>query len=161
MAAHVIVLANRTAPAPELIEALVARQERGPIAVTLVMPAAGPGAAARAEAKERMEVALESWRAAGIEVCDGVVCDPSPLEALEEVWDPMRHDEVIVCTLPGRSSKWIRSDLPHSVGRFTGAPVTHVITQDPDKDDHAGPPPVHEKSALGPLSVLAWGKRSA
>ena len=73
----------------------------------------------------------------------------------------MRHDEVIVCTLPGRSSKWIRSDLPHSVGRFTGAPVTHVITQDPDKDDHAGPPPVHEKSALGPLSVLAWGKRSA
>jgi hypothetical protein len=108
-----------------------------------------------------MEEALEAWRAAGIETCSGVVCDPSPLEALEEVWDPMRHDEVIVCTLPGRSSKWIRTDLPHSVARFTGAPVTHVITADPDKDDHAGPPPAHEKAALGPLSVLAWGKRSA
>src|SRR3954465_284456 len=122
MAAHVIVLANRTAPAPELIEALVERQRRGPITATLVMPAAGPGSAARAEAKERMEATLEAWRAAGIEVCDGVVCDPSPLEALEEVWDPMRHDEVIVCTLPGSSSKWIRSGLPHSVARFTGAP---------------------------------------
>jgi hypothetical protein len=160
MAAHVIVLANRTAPAPELIEALVERQRRGPITATLVMPADGPGSAARAAAKERMERALESWRAAGIETCRGVVCDPAPLEALEEVWDPMRHDEVFVCTLPGRSSKWIRSDLPHAVRRFTGAQVTHVVTQDPEKEEHAGPPPEHEKAALGPLSVLAWGKRS-
>ena len=161
MAAHVIVLANRTAPAPELIEALVKRQQRGPITATLVMPASGPGSAARAEAKERMEAALEAWRAAGIETCDGVVCDPAPLEALEEVWDPMRHDEVIVCTLPGRSSKWIRSGLPHAVGRFTGLPVTHVVTDDPGKVDRTSPPPAHEKAALGPLSVLAWGKRSA
>ena len=47
MAAHVIVLANRTASAPELIEALVHRSERGPIHATLVMPAAGPGGSAR------------------------------------------------------------------------------------------------------------------
>ena len=40
MAAHVIVLANRTAAAPELIEALVHRSERGPIHATLVMPVA-------------------------------------------------------------------------------------------------------------------------
>jgi hypothetical protein len=161
MAAHVIVLANRTAPAPELIEALVERQRRGPITVTLVMPAGGPGSADRAAARERMQEALEAWRAAGIETCDGVVCDPSPLEALEEVWDPMRHDEVFVCTLPGRSSKWVRADLPQAVRRFTGAHVTHVVTHGPEREDHAGPPPEHEKAALGPLSVLAWGKRSA
>ena len=47
------------------------------------------------------------------------------------------------------------------LARFTGAPVSHVITADPDKANHAGPPPAHEKAALGPLSVLAWGKRSA
>jgi hypothetical protein len=161
MAAHVIVLANRTAAAPELIEALLQRRERGPISVTLVMPAGGPGSAARAAAKERLETTLAAWRAAGIEVCDGVVCDPAPLEALEEVWDPMRHDEVVVCTLPGRSSKWIRGDLPHSVGRFTGVPVTHVVAEDPEKVEATSPAPAHEKSALGPLSVLAWGKRSA
>ena len=120
MAAHVIVLANRTAAAPELIEALVHRSERGPIHATLVMPAAGPGTADRArECKQRLDAALEAWRAAGIERCEGVVCDPVPLEALAEVWDPLRHDEVIVCTLPGQSSKWLRGDLPHAVARFT------------------------------------------
>ena len=158
MAAHVIVLANRTAAAPELVEALLHRGERGPIAVTLVMPAAGPGAAARAEAKERMERALEAWRAAGIDACDGKVCDPIPLDALSEVWDPMRHDELIVSTLPGQSSKWIRSDLPHSAARFTGTSVLHVVAQDPEEAPHTSPPPAHEKAPLGPLSVLAWGK---
>ena len=78
MAAHVIVLANRTAAAPELIEALAHRAERGPIHATLVMPAAGPGTAARAECKRRLDAALEVWRAAGIERSDGVVCDPVP-----------------------------------------------------------------------------------
>ncbi|HEX6023894.1 MAG TPA: hypothetical protein VFZ00_18030 [Solirubrobacter sp.] len=161
MAAHVIVLANRTAAAPELIEALVHRSERGPIHATLVMPAAGPGTADRAAAKQRMEAALEAWRAAGIENCGGVVCDPVPLEALAEVWDPMRHDEVIVSTLPGQSSKWIRSDLPHAVARFTGVSVLHVVAHDPEVQPETSPAPAREKAALGPLSVLAWGgKRS-
>ena len=115
MAAHVIVLANRTAAAPELIEALVHRGEHGPIHATLVMPASGPGEAARTECRERLDKALEAWRAAGIEHCEGVVGDPIPHEALSEVWDPMRHDEVIVSTLPGQSSKWIRSDLRHAI----------------------------------------------
>jgi hypothetical protein len=161
MAAHVIVLANRTAAAPELISALVERSERSPIAVTLVMPASGPGSAARAAASERLEAALDAWRAAGIERCEGVVSDPIPLEALSEVWDPMRHDEVIVCTLPGQSSRWIRADLPRSVARFTGVYVRHVVAHDPEAAPVTSPPPVHEKSSLGPLSVLSWGGKAS
>ena len=161
MAAHVIVLANRTAAAPELISALLDRSERGPIAVTLVMPASGPGAAARAAAAERLEAALAAWREAGLERCDGVVCDPIPLEALSEVWDPMRHDEVFVCTLPGQSSKWIRADLPRSVARYTGVHVRHGVAQDPEVEPAVSPPPVHEKSSMGPLSVLSWGGKTS
>jgi hypothetical protein len=161
MAAHVIVLANRTAAAPELIEALVSRSERGPIHATLVMPATGPGSAERAAAGKRLEATLEAWRAAGIERCDGVVCDPVPLEALAEVWDPMRHDEVIVCTLPGQSSKWLRGDLPNAVARFTGVSVKHVVAHDPDDVPEVSPPPAHERPPLGPLSVLAWGGKRA
>lgn len=161
MAAHVIVLANRTAAAPELISALIERSERGPIVVTLVMPAPGPGSAARTAASERLEAALAAWREAGIERCEGVVCDPVPFEALSEVWDPMRHDEVIVSTLPGQSSTWIRADLPRSVARFTGVHVRHVVAQDPEAAPATSPPPVHEKSSMGPLSVLSWGGKTS
>jgi hypothetical protein len=159
MAAHVMVLANRTAAATELIDALLHRAERGPVVATLVLPADGPGREARAAAQVRLDAALERWRAAGIERCDGVVCDASPLEALTEVWDPMRHDEAIVCTLPGESSRWIRSDLPHSVARYTGVSVLHVVARDPADARPTSPPPVHERAALGPLSVLTWGGR--
>jgi hypothetical protein len=161
MAAHIVVLASRTAASPELIEALLHRCERGPVVATLVMPASGPGAAARAEAKQRLDAALEAWRAAGIERCDGVVCDPIPLQALAEVWDPLRHDEVIVCTLPGRSSRWIRADLPHAAARFTGVSVTHVVAHDPESEPRTSPAPEHETPRMGPLSVLAWGGRGA
>jgi hypothetical protein len=161
MAAHVIVLANRTAAAPELISALLERSERGPITATLVMPASGPGSAARKAASERLEVALAAWREAGIGRCEGVVCDPIPLEALSEVWDPMRHDEVIVCTLPGQSSTWIRADLPRSVARYTGVYVRHVVAQDPGAAPATSPPPAQEKSPMGPLSVLSWGGKTS
>lgn len=157
MAAHVIVLANRTAAAPELIEALVHRGERGPFHALLVMPASGPGEAARTECKARLDTALEAWRAAGIEQCEGVVGDPIPHEALSEVWDPMRHDEVIVSTLPGQSSKWMASDLPRRLGKLTGAPVMHVEAHDMHHEPTTGPPPEHEVSPLGPLAVLSWG----
>ncbi len=50
-----------------------------------------------------MDARSDGLARAGIEHCEGVVCDPVPLEALTEVWDPMRHDEVIVSTLPGQS----------------------------------------------------------
>jgi hypothetical protein len=161
MAAHVIVLANRTAASPELVDALVRRGERGPIVATLVMPATGPGAAARTEAKARLDAALETWRKAGIKRCDGVVCDPVPLEALTEVWDPMRHDEVVVCTLPGQSSRWVSSDLPRSVARYTGVSVHHVVAHDPESTPQTSPAPAHEKSPMGPLSVLSWGGKNA
>ncbi len=71
----------------------------------------------------------------------------------------MRHDEAVVCTLPGESSRWIRSDLPHSVARYTGVSVLHVVAPDPAAVHAPSPAPAPEKAALGPLSVLAWGGR--
>ena len=160
MAAHVIVLANRTAAAPELIEALVHRGEKGPMHATLVMPAAGPGTVARADCKARLDAALDAWRGAGI-TCDGVVGDHAPLQALAEVWDQTHHDEVIVATLAGQSSKWLLGDLPHAAARFTGVSVQHVIAHDPDAHPEVSAAPAHEKSPMGPLSVLSWGGKPA
>jgi hypothetical protein len=155
-AAHVLVVANLTAASSELVEALKHRAERSPIRVTLVIPAHGPGLGGREAVRARLEEALEGMRAAGLEA-DGVVGDADPMEAVAECFDPARHDEAVVCTLPGRSSKWLQHDFPHRVARFTGVPVTHVVAEDLRPAPATSPAPEHERAALGPLSVLSWG----
>ena len=154
--AHVLVVASLTATSKQLLEALKHRAERGPIQITLVLPAQGPGLRGREAVQARLEEALEGMRAAGLEAV-GVVGDADPMEAVAECFDPARHDEAIVCTLPGRSSKWIAHDFPHRVARFTGVPVTHVVADDMRPVPPATPAPEHERAALGPLSVLSWG----
>jgi hypothetical protein len=157
MAAHVLVLANVTATSRDLIDAIRRRAEKGPIDVTLLMPGKGPGLSGREAVRDRLDEALETWRSAGIDA-DGVCGDANPMDAVAETWDPRRHDEVIVSTLPGQSSRWIQGDLPGRVARFTGAPVTHVVASDMRPEPQHGPPPEHESSPLGPLGVLAWGR---
>jgi hypothetical protein len=122
----VLVVANVTADSPELIDALRARLHDGPDHFTLVMPCMGPGLQGRDVARPRLDAALAAWRDAGIDA-DGVVGDEDPVEAVLEHWDPRRHDEIIVSTLPGLQSRWMRTDLPSRLMRATDAPrVTHV-----------------------------------
>jgi hypothetical protein len=158
MAANVLVVANLTANSQHLLDALKARAERSPIRITLVMPAQGPGLGGRDAVRARLDEALEGMRAAGLEA-EGAIGDADPMEAVAECFDPARHDEAIVCTLPGRSSKWIAHDFPHRVARFTGVPVTHVVADDLRPAPPTSPAPTHEREPLGPLSVLAWGGR--
>jgi hypothetical protein len=142
VAANVLVVASQTAGSQHLLDALTHRAERGPIRVTLVMPA------------------LAGMRAAGLEA-DGVIGDANPLDAVAECFDPARHDEAIVCTLPGRSSKWLQHDFPHRVAALTGVPVTHVVADDLRPAPATSPAPAHEREPLGPLSVLSWGRRQS
>lgn len=158
MAANVLVVANLTAGSTHLLDALKARAERSPIRITLVMPAQGPGLGGREAVRERLDQALAGMREAGLEA-EGAVGDADPMEAVAECFDPARHDEAIVCTLPGRSSKWLQYDFPHRVARFTGVPVTHVVADDLKPAPPTSPAPTHERQPLGPLSVLAWGGR--
>jgi hypothetical protein len=156
--AHVLVVANLTAASKQLLDALQARAERSPIRITLVIPAQGPGLGGKEAARGRLEEALTGMREAGLDA-DGVVGDADPMEAVAECFDPARHDEAVVCTLPGRSSKWLQFDFPHRVARFTGVPVTHVVADDLRPAPATSPAPTHEREPLGPLSVLAWGGR--
>ncbi len=156
MAAHVLVVANVTASSGDLVAAVKERAQRGPIEVTLLMPGQGPGLSGREAVRGRLDDALAVWREAGVEA-QGICGDANPMDAVAETWDPRHHDEVIVSTLPGQSSKWIRSDLPQRIGKLTGAPVTHVVATDMRPEPTHGPPPEHEISPLGPLAVLGWG----
>jgi hypothetical protein len=158
MATNVIVVASQTAGSHQLLDALRQRAERSPIKVTLVMPSQGPGLSGREAMRKGLDEAVAGMRDAGLDV-EGMIGDANPMDAVAEYFDPARHDEAIVCTLPGRSSKWLQHDFPHRVARFTGVPVTHVVADDMRPAPATSPPPEHEKQSLGPLSVLSWGGR--
>jgi hypothetical protein len=125
----VLVVASVTATSPELIGALKERQDRGALRATLLMPCQGPGLHARDLARPGLDAALDVWREAGLADVDGTVGDQDPMVAIGEAYDPTRYDEIIVSTLPGQASRWLRYDLPQRVARQTNATVTHVMSR--------------------------------
>jgi hypothetical protein len=153
---RVLVVARQTAASDDLLDALRHRAERGPIAVTLLMPAPSIGFSGREEGQADLDAAVARLHEAGLEG-EGICGDHDPIEAVAEIWQPGRFDEVIVATLPGQTSRWMRMDLPHRIGRMCDVPVMHVIARAPGGDEHpTGPPPKHEREPLGPLAVLTW-----
>lgn len=155
----ILVVANITATSEALVAALKARAERGPVAVTLIVPATRFGGS-RAAAREQLRVALEQLTAAGLQV-DGRVGDADPIVAVTESWDPRRFDEIIVSTLPAGISKWLHTGLPERIGKLTGASVTHVVSQPPKPALQTVAPPVHENyGILSPFAGLGLGHKS-
>jgi hypothetical protein len=152
----VLVVANVTATSEDLLEVLVARATREATTFTLIVPAT-PFGGGREAAETKLFEAVDQLRTAGLEA-DGSVGNPDPCVAVSEIWDPKRYDEIIVSTLPMKVSKWLHAGLPERIGRITGAPVTHVVSQ-PRRPMQTQPAPAPEEGGLGPLNVLAWGGR--
>lgn len=118
---RILVVANETACAPELLEALQARNNTDHAEFTLVMPVG----TRREDSRARLEAALKRMRTEGLRV-DGCLGSIDPLVAVTEVFDPARFDEIVVSTLPAELSRWLACSLPRRVERLTGMPVVHV-----------------------------------
>jgi len=135
--ARVVVVANRTAATPALLDAVRARASQGDARFHLVVPATphglhkvlDPTADGSSEAEHVLEVALPALsQAAGSEVT-GEVGDVEPLAALQDAINLGGGDEIIISTLPSRISRWLHLDLV-SKARGLGLPVTHVEAHD-------------------------------
>ena len=133
--ARILVIANRTAESPDLLEALKAK---GPDNEFVLVVPAGHGIekaadpdAARAHTEPHLNKALDKLRSVGLNV-EGQVGDTDPLAAVQDACNFGDFDEIIVSTLPHRASKWLRMDLPTRCERATGLPVTHVETKQAD-----------------------------
>src|SRR5918994_7018022 len=156
MAAHVLVVATVTAASDDLLAALEERVRGAavPVDFLLVMPASGnePPEAMT----PRLDAALRRWRDAGLTV-EGLIGDSDPVQAVAEVWRPGRFDEVIVSTLPGQTSRWLRWDVPYRIGALTDLPVRHVVALSMARPPLRGePPPRRERAPLGLLNVTAY-----
>lgn len=133
-AARVLIVANRTAATPALVEAVRARARAGAPSFHLIVPATphglhrvvDPEVAGLEEARENMERALP-WlsQAAGAPVT-GAIGDANPLAAIADALNLEGYDEIIISTLGQRFSKWLRLDVV-SKTRALGVPVTHVL----------------------------------
>jgi hypothetical protein len=132
--ARVLVVANRTAESPELLEALRARTLHGPCEFTLLVPSTPHGLAWAAdmhaggdEAEHHREAFVEELRQEGLDVAAAKVGDPDPLAAICDECNFTEYDELIVSTLPLKLSKWLHVDLPRKAEAATGLSVTHVV----------------------------------
>jgi GABA permease len=76
-------------------------------------------------ARERLTHELARLRGLGADA-SGEVGVADPVAAIEVVLHRWEFDEVILSTLPGRSSRWLARDLPKRIRRSVNLPVTHV-----------------------------------
>jgi hypothetical protein len=132
--ARVLVVANRTAESPELLEALRTRTLQGPCRFTLLVPSTPHGIGWAAdmhgggdEAEGHRAAFLQELREEGLVVNDAKVGDPDPLAAIQDECNFNEYDELIVSTLPLHISKWLKVDLPRKARAATGLPVKHVV----------------------------------
>lgn len=135
-----LVVANQTLGGEHLMERLRASVAAGPCRLHVLVPAStDPNmwtheqAHARAAAAERLETALERFRALGVEV-SGEVGDVRPLDAILDVLAREPFDEVILSTLPPGISRWLRMDLVRRVERAVDIPVTHLVAEETTAD---------------------------
>src|ERR1700729_614283 len=121
----VIVVANQTATAPELIATLSQLAGSEPTRFTLVVPGT-PHDDATVPPEQRLQEALAELRSHGLEI-DGHVGCHDPVVAVSDEWSRGVHNQVVISTLPLSASRWLPAGLPDRVAQVTGAPVTHVV----------------------------------
>ena len=119
---RVLIVANRTASTPRLIEAVRRRAQASPCQFALLVP----DVTDRKAADWTLETAQRLLRPAARGRVEGLVGGPDPFESVREAVQQGNFDEIIISTLPKRVSKWLRRDLIRRVEGL-GLPVTAIV----------------------------------
>jgi phosphopantetheine adenylyltransferase len=134
--AAVLVVANETLAAEELVDAVRRRAEEGPIRAVVIAPVNEPRSgyvvyrnSRRASAGRRLDRMVAALRAAGIPA-HGEVYEGGPVTAAEDVLAQEPIDEVFVSTHPEATSGWLRrKNVLAELRRLAGdRPFVHVVS---------------------------------
>ena len=137
---RVLVVANRTAATPALLDAVRERANRGPCVFTLLVPSSAHGMQAlmdpdehgTGEAEQTLELALPLLEEAAVAPVEAMVGVAEPLAAIQDAVNLHGFDEIILSTLPTRVSRWLHVDLPRKVAAL-GLPVLTVVARGSDR----------------------------
>jgi hypothetical protein len=122
-----LVVAGKTAGGEELLEHLEQKAAQGGqhLFIAVVPQQDGSGSAPR-EARARLAAMLDRLHAAGL-LSSGMIGDPDPYTATLNALELFTVDDVVISTLPGERSGWMRANLIERVRGSTSAQVEHVI----------------------------------
>jgi hypothetical protein len=118
---RILIVANRTAATPLLMDAVRKRAAEGPCTFALLIP----NEPRKGGADWTLDTAIPLLERAAAGPVEGIVGQEDPFEAVASALRDPGFDEVIVSTLPKRVSEWLRRDLPHRIEKL-GVPVTTV-----------------------------------
>jgi hypothetical protein len=133
-----LVVANKTSSGEELLEHLKekAADDVPRLFIAVIPQADGSGEAPR-EARARLARMLDRLHGAGL-LSSGMIGDPDPYTATINALELFSVDDVVISTLPGERSGWMRSNLIERVRGASGVPVEHVVV-DPQAAAIAAP----------------------
>lgn len=122
-----LVVANKTSTGEELIGHLAAKTvgEERRLFIAVVPQQDGSGSAPR-EARIRLAAMLERLDEVNL-LSAGMIGDPDPYTAVMNALELFNVDDIVISTLPGERSGWLRSDLIERVRGATQATVEHVV----------------------------------
>ena len=120
--ARVLVVANRTAATHRLLDAVRRRADEGPCTFALLIP----DVTDRKAANWTLESALPLLQRSARGSVEGLVGGADPFESVKDAVRERAFDEIIISTLPRRTSKWLRRDLIRRVEGL-GLPVTAIV----------------------------------
>ena len=128
---RVLIVANRTAATPDLMDAVKRYALEQPTTFALLIPD-DPKSEHTDWTLELAVPLLERAAGAPVESLPGTVGDP--FDAVHAALSEGAYDLVIISTLPLRVSKWLRRDLPRRVEEL-GIPVDVVTPAGRDRND--------------------------
>jgi len=128
---RVLIIANRTAATPGLLEEVRRRAAEGATRFTLLVPRPfwDPDTE---ESAITLELAIPLLEEAARGRVEGLIGDQDPVRAVESALADAPYDEIILSTLPEHVSRWLHRDLPTRLQRF-GLPVTLVTARKADR----------------------------
>ncbi|RKQ92314.1 hypothetical protein C8N24_2159 [Solirubrobacter pauli] len=122
-----LIVANRTASTPVLLQEVERRAGERPTAFTLLVPDPTPENWSLDDAVATLRTAAAGIHGTRAAQVDGLVGGSTDaFESIRAAVAGGGYDDIVISTLPSRTSVWLRRDLPSRVEAL-GLPIT-VIT---------------------------------